>query len=29
MQRIAAMMDADKLDASPLLEVGALTQAPK
>jgi DNA-binding MarR family transcriptional regulator len=29
MQRVAAMMDADKLDASPLLEVGALTQAPK
>lgn len=24
MQRIAAMMDADKIDASPLLEVGAL-----
>ena len=29
MQRIAAMMDADKLDASPLLEVGALFQTPK
>jgi hypothetical protein len=28
MQRVAAMMDADKLDASPLLEVGALTQTP-
>ncbi|WP_394193299.1 MarR family winged helix-turn-helix transcriptional regulator [Pseudoalteromonas atlantica] len=26
MQRIAAMMDADKIDASPLLEVGALTK---
>ena len=26
MQRIAAMMDADQLDASPLLEVGALTR---
>ncbi|MBQ4834055.1 MarR family transcriptional regulator [Pseudoalteromonas sp. MMG010] len=29
MQRVAAMMDADKIDASPLLEVGALTQATK
>ncbi|MEM6982889.1 MAG: MarR family transcriptional regulator [Pseudomonadota bacterium] len=29
MQRIAAMMDADKLDASPLLEVGALFQTSK
>lgn len=26
MQRVAAMMDADKIDASPLLAVGALTQ---
>jgi DNA-binding MarR family transcriptional regulator len=26
MQRIAAMMDADQLDASPLLEVGAITK---
>ncbi|WP_105258282.1 MULTISPECIES: MarR family winged helix-turn-helix transcriptional regulator [unclassified Pseudoalteromonas] len=26
MQRIAAMMDADKIDASPLLEVGAITK---
>jgi DNA-binding MarR family transcriptional regulator len=29
MQRIAAMMDADKIDASPLLEVGALTKQPE
>ncbi|WP_462156887.1 MarR family winged helix-turn-helix transcriptional regulator [Pseudoalteromonas sp. GB56] len=27
MQRIAAMMDADNIDASPLLEVGAITKA--
>ena len=26
MQRIATMMDADQLDASPLLEVGAITK---
>ena len=26
MQRVAAMMDADQLDASPLLEVGAITK---
>ncbi|MEO2268904.1 MarR family winged helix-turn-helix transcriptional regulator [Pseudoalteromonas pernae] len=29
MQRIAAMMDADNIDASPLLEVGAITKAPE
>ncbi|WP_105253415.1 MarR family winged helix-turn-helix transcriptional regulator [Pseudoalteromonas sp. T1lg75] len=29
MQRIAAMMDADNLDASPLLEVGAITKPPE
>ncbi|MFY8274552.1 MarR family winged helix-turn-helix transcriptional regulator [Pseudoalteromonas sp. SSDWG2] len=28
MQRIAAMMDAENIDASPLLEVGAITKVP-
>ena len=29
MQRIASMMDAEKLDASPMLEVGAIVETTK